>query len=252
MSLISNPVQWASRRLAHKTPINPVRSKLTRPIASISFDDIPETAATTGAPILEHAGVRGTFYICGGHAGGDFEGRPQFDASHLKALHRAGHEIGCHSYDHPDVARLSDAERLKDLEANVTFLRDTLGDVQFSSFAYPYGAVSFGAKLFYSRQFLTCRGVYRGVNAGLMDFSDLRGVGLEVRQHDMSRVADHIAEAKETNGWLIFFSHDVSNDPSPYGCRPKDLEAVIEALKAADIEILPVKAGAARALFGEG
>ena len=252
MNALSATVTRLTRSLAHRAPINPVKSQLSRAVASLSFDDIPVSAATVGAPILEAAGVRGTFYVCGGHAGGAFEGRKQAGLEHLRALRAAGHEIACHTYAHPDVTRLPVAALDEDIARNAAFLRDALGDERFASFAYPDGAVSIETKIACSRRFLTCRGVYRGVNAGVIDFSDLKAIGVEARQHDMGRVAEHIAEAKAKTGWLIFFTHDVSDDPTPYGCRPQDLKDVIAALQAADIEILPVKAAAARALFGEG
>jgi peptidoglycan/xylan/chitin deacetylase (PgdA/CDA1 family) len=246
MSLINR----ISQKIARSIPANPVRSKLAAPIASISFDDIPHSAARVGAPILEAANLRGTFYVCGDHAGKTFEGRAQHEVADLIKLHENGHEIACHTFGHPNVTQISDAARDTDLNANVAFMHAHVGDCALSSFAYPYGAVSLGAKGFYSRRFFTCRGVYAGVNSGMMDFSELLAVGIESRQHDMGRVRALIDEAKAKNGWLIFFTHDVGPEPSDYGCTPRNLEDVIGALADAKIETLPVKAAASRALFG--
>lgn len=237
-------------KVARMIPVNPVKSKLTAPVASISFDDIPHSAARVGAPILERANLRGTFYVCGGHEGQNFENRPQHDIADLVKLHQNGHEIACHTFGHPDATRIDDKARASDSQANADFMRENIGDVFMSSFAYPYGAVSIGAKAFYTRRFFTCRGVYAGVNKGVMDFSDLLAVGIESRQHDMGRVRALIDEAKARNGWLIFFTHDVGPEPSNFGCTPRDLEDVIDALADAKIETLPVKAAAARAMFG--
>jgi peptidoglycan/xylan/chitin deacetylase (PgdA/CDA1 family) len=240
----------ARQKIARTIPINPVRSKLTSAVASISFDDIPYSAARVGAPLLESANVRGTFYVCGGHTGLTFEDRPQHETSDLIALHHAGHEIACHTFAHPNVTKINDGARDADVAANANFMRANLGDCALSSFAYPYGAVSLPAKSFYAQRFLTCRGVYCGVNAGIMDFSELRAVGIESRQHDMGRVRALIDEAKAKNGWLIFFTHDVGPKPSAFGCKPSDLEDVIGALMDAKVETLPVKAAAAKAMFG--
>jgi peptidoglycan/xylan/chitin deacetylase (PgdA/CDA1 family) len=239
-----------SQKIARSIPANPVKSKLSAPIASISFDDIPNSAARVGAPILEAADLRGTFYVCGKHAGQTFEGRPQHEVQDLIDLHKAGHEIACHSFAHPNVTAIDDMVRGQDIDRNQAFMREHIGDVALSSFAYPYGAVSIGAKSYYAKRFFTCRGVYAGVNSGIMDFSELLAVGIESRQHDMGRVRALIDEAKAKNGWLIFFTHDVGPEPSDYGCKPKDLEDVIDALASANIETLPVKAAAAAAMFG--
>jgi peptidoglycan/xylan/chitin deacetylase (PgdA/CDA1 family) len=239
-----------SQKIARSIPANPVKSRLTAPVASISFDDIPHSAARIGAPILEAADLRGTFYVCGNHAGQTFEGRPQHEVQDLINLHQTGHEIACHSFAHPNVTAINDATRDQDNVANQAFMREHIGDVALSSFAYPYGAVSIGAKNYYAKRFFTCRGVYAGVNSGIMDFSELLAVGIESRQHDMGRVRALIDEAKAKNGWLIFFTHDVGPEPSDYGCKPSDLEDVIDALASAQIETLPVKAAAAATMFG--
>lgn len=237
-------------RAARVLPGNPVRSRLEGAIASISFDDIPASAARIGAPILEAAGVRGTFYMCGGHAGGAFEGRVQHDVADIRALHDAGHEIACHSFAHPNVARIDDGAREADRTRNAGFVRDTLGDVQMSSFAYPYGAISPGAKRFYASRFLTCRGVRWGLNTGVADFADLRAIAVERRLHDRGRLREVIAKAVDTRSWIIFFTHDVEADPSPWGCTPDDLQDLLCALADAAVPVRPVRAAAAKVMFG--
>jgi peptidoglycan/xylan/chitin deacetylase (PgdA/CDA1 family) len=235
--------KFASSRSARE-----VVSNLTAPFASISFDDIPHSAARIGAPILEAAGLRGTYYICGGHSGKTFEGRPQHEVADLIQLQRAGHEIACHTFGHPNVVNLNDQARARDVEENAIFVRDKLQGPTPTSFAYPFGRVSGAAKAFYAGRFMTCRGVYTGVNSGKMDFSELRGVGIERRKHDMGRVRSLIDEAKAKNGWLIFFTHDVDDQPTDHGCRPKDLEDVIQALSDAGVATLPVRDVATKVL----
>jgi peptidoglycan/xylan/chitin deacetylase (PgdA/CDA1 family) len=237
-----------SNKIASSFSARQVASKLTAPLASISFDDIPHSAARVGAPILEAAGIRGTYYMCGGHSGQTFEGRPQHEVADLIALAQAGHEIACHTFGHPNVVAIDDAARAKDADLNAAFVIDQVGAPKPVSFAYPFGRVSGAAKAFYSGRFASCRGVYAGVNAGMMDFSELRAVGIESRSHDMGRVRALIDEAKAKNGWLIFFSHDVDANPTAHGCTPRDLEDVIGALADAAIETVTVAQAATRVL----
>jgi peptidoglycan/xylan/chitin deacetylase (PgdA/CDA1 family) len=225
-----------------------VVSSLEAPLASISFDDIPNSAARIGAPILEAAGLRGTFYMCGGHSGQTFEGRPQHEVSDLITLAKAGHEIACHTFGHPNVVAIKDAARAQDADLNAAFVTHQISAPAPVSFAYPFGRVSGAAKAFYAQRFMSCRGVYAGVNAGTMDFSELRAIGIESRGHDMGVVRAYIDEAKAKNGWLIFFTHDVHEQPTPHGCRPKDLEDVIQALADANVATLPVRDVAAKVL----
>ena len=51
---------------------------------------------------------------------------------------------------------------------------------------------------------------------------------------------------------MIFFTHDVSETPSPFGCTPAMLEYTLERLAGAAIETIPVRQAMARAVFGEG
>ena len=67
------------------------------------------------------------------------------------------------------------------------------------------------------------------------------------------RVATHridVAAAMEQTGWIVFFSHDVDDHPSPYGATPQMLEHALETVSRAGIDILPVKHALARAAFG--
>jgi hypothetical protein len=54
-----------------------------------------------------------------------------------------------------------------------------------------------------------------------------------------------IDEARDRNGWVIFYTHDVSEDPSEWGCTPAQLEAVVDHA-AQRLPILPVRDVAAR------
>jgi peptidoglycan/xylan/chitin deacetylase (PgdA/CDA1 family) len=239
-----------ANKFASLRPARQVMCNLQSPFASISFDDIPHSAARIGAPILEAAGLRGTYYVCGGHCGQTFEGRPQHEVADLVTLAANGHEIACHTFGHPNVVNLDDAARARDAAENADFVTGQLTTTAPVSFAYPFGRVSGGAKAFYSRHFASCRGVYAGVNSGTMDFSELRAVGIESRSHDIGRVRAYIDEAKAKNGWLIFFTHDVGTNPTAHGCRPKDMEDVIQALSDGGVSTLPVRDVAAGILNG--
>ncbi|HXQ12732.1 MAG TPA: polysaccharide deacetylase family protein [Caulobacteraceae bacterium] len=237
--------------MAKRIPVKPVRSKLTRAVASLSFDDVPRSATMAGAEAMEAAGLRGTYYVCGGHTGATFEGLEQHDLADLRRLRDAGHEIGCHTFAHQDATVVREADRQRDHNSNLSFAAEALAGHVPATFAYPYGSTSIRSKMFYSSRFLVCRGVLAGLNAGVIDFAELRAVGLEShRGFDPVRLADLVAEARERAGWLVFFTHDVSPDPSPFGCRREELESVIGALADAAIEVLPIKDAAARVLAG--
>lgn len=247
-------LQRASASLTRALPLRPLRSRLTAPVASLSFDDFPRSAWTVGGPILERHGVRATYYPAGRFCGAVEDGLTYFRREDLAAIAAAGHELGCHSFGHEHGPRLITAELAADAERNAAFLAETLGELKPVSYAYPFGDASPRTKALAARRYAVSRGIRPGVNAGLIDLAQLRAVPLEQRQWRNDFAERLIARATDPRrpGWIIFFSHDVSDSPSPYGCTPEMLEWVIDTLKQAGVEILPVKHALARAAFGAG
>jgi hypothetical protein len=80
----------------------------------------------------------------------------------------------------------------------------------------------------------------------VIDLAQLKSVGLERRRWSEARVERFVAKAKAANGWLTFYTHDVSDDPTPYGCTPAMLEHALETLQAAEIPVLTIKQALAR------
>ena len=49
-----------------------------------------------------------------------------------------------------------------------------------------------------------------------------------------------LREAEAKGGWLVLFTHDVQDKPSPFGCTPKTLAALVDAAVGAGFEISTV------------
>jgi hypothetical protein len=124
-----------------------------------------------------------------------------------------------------------------------------LGDYRLTSFAYPYGDVSPRTKLLFANRFPTSRSIRHGVNAGLIDLAQLNAIGLEKRQWNPAAVERAVAEAVRSKAWIIFFTHDIEERPSPYGATPEMLDHALDAVKRARMDILPIKHALARAIF---
>ena len=125
-----------------------------------------------------------------------------------------------------------------------------LGAQDLPSYAYPYGASSPRTKARMARRFATARGIRSGVNSGTIDLAQLKSIPLEARRWRPDEIDAAIDQAVATRGWVIFFTHDVSQSPSPFGCTPAMLEHALERLARARIEVLPVKHAMARVVFG--
>ena len=247
MSLLFRANSFVTRH----TPVKLVRSKLSRPVASVSFDDFPRSAWTEGGPIVQAHGARATYYAAGRYCGAREDGIDYYDAADLKALLAAGHEVGAPRFAHQMAPELSTLALLADA-AKADAVLGPLLDARMSSYAYPYGAVSPRTKAVMGARYASARGIRAGVNTGLIDLAQLKAVPIESRRWVSEDVDAAVTRAAETQGWAIFFTHDVSEHPTPFGCTPAMLEHVMARITAAGIETLPVRQAMARAVFGEG
>lgn len=240
-SLLTRIARVVKRRGVQAWPGKRVDSRLDRPVASVVFDDFAKSAWNVGGKVLEGAGARGTYFVTGSYCGRELNGIRYFDADDLVAAHRSGHEIGCHTFSHKTISPLPAGEIEADIERNRKFVRGLLGDVAMTSFAYPHGEASIRTKRFMRGHYAACRGISPGVNTGKIDLSQLKAVELVpyiLNRHSMDSV---IEDAQASRGWVIFVAHDIADDHSPWGCAPKTLEAAVSKLRAANMDILPVK-----------
>ena len=232
-------VSRASRALAFYLPTKTVMMRNRRPIVSFTFDDVDESAVFNGARILERHGIRGTFYVAGGLCGTRYQ-RWLFPSSEsVRSLSERGHEIGCHTYSHPDVQTLDREGIEAELDANRRFF--AAQDVELNNFAYPYGSVGLPQKSVVQEHFWSCRGVRAGVNAGRADLGHLLAVQLYDVTLDADGIDTWINEARRRNGWLIFYTHDVAASPTEHGCSPALLELAAARAQQACCDCLTVR-----------
>jgi peptidoglycan/xylan/chitin deacetylase (PgdA/CDA1 family) len=218
-----------SHRLATHVRVEPFRLRNETPMVSFTFDDIPKSAATTGADILEHHGVRGTFYVSGGLVGMTSPHWDAVDVPDIVALHSRGHEIGCHTFSHSRTCDLDAAALTAETEQNRRYLLSVDPSIKIENFAYPYGYGSFWRKRQLKAAFQSCRSIVPGVNSGTVDLQFLRAMPLIDLHIDRDAIESALDETQINNGWLIFYGHDVAEAPSPYGCSPALLNQALEA-----------------------
>jgi peptidoglycan/xylan/chitin deacetylase (PgdA/CDA1 family) len=198
-------------------------------IVSFCFDDFPRSALTVGGTILEAHGARGTFYAAPGLMGTDNELGEQFLQEDLDTLLRVGHELGCHTLQHLSCRSVTQAEFMADVDEGRKVIHRMTGYDPIN-FAYPYGHVTASLKKKIGTQMDSCRGIFGGVNGPVVDLNLLRANSLYGDIGEIGAVTELLSDS-EGGGWLIFYTHDVRDRPSPYGCTPALLrEAVAETL----------------------
>lgn len=134
----SNVRARVSNRLARHLFAAPLRLKSTSPMVSFTFDDIPMSAATVGAPMLEDHGGHGTFYIAGGLVNQHTDQGDGVDPDGIVKLRHSGHEIACHTFSHQRAIDLDASAMAAELEQNRSFLEGLDASIKLENFAYPY------------------------------------------------------------------------------------------------------------------
>jgi peptidoglycan/xylan/chitin deacetylase (PgdA/CDA1 family) len=224
------------------------------PMVSFTFDDFPRSAFLKAGSILGRYGILGTYYVSLSLMGKQSFLGPMFQAKDLKELVRLGHELGCHTFGHchswdtpPNVYEGSILE-------NQQALTKVLPGASFQTFAYPFSAPRPAVKRVAGNHFLCCRGgglkAGRGLmrhagggqtfNSGITDLNYLCAFFLEKSRGNPEAVKTLIHQNACARGWLIFATHDVCVDPSPFGCTPDFFEQVVQWALESGARILPV------------
>jgi peptidoglycan/xylan/chitin deacetylase (PgdA/CDA1 family) len=229
-----------SNRMARHLRTAPFKLRNSSPMVSFTFDDAPISAVTVGAAMLEAYNARGTFYVSGGLVDTWSGHWTAVSAEDIVGLHRRGHEIACHTFSHANTRNLNSAAMAAEIAKNRRYLLSLDPSIKIDNFAYPYGLGSVSHKGQLGKAFHSSRGILPGVNSGVVDLQYLRSVPLIEQDIDRDGIDRAFDEAVDTNGWLIFYSHDVADVPSPYGCSPSFLRHALDAASRRNILNLSV------------
>lgn len=232
-------------KLMHRKPAR--LEELARPLLTFSFDDAPLTAATTGADILEAHGYKATYYISAGLMGEDSHFGLYADAAHIKNLSDRGHEIACHTLLHIDCGRATASDIALSVDENQTLIR-SLGLPPLETFAYPYGDVSPQAKKVLKTRYAASRALHHGLITTGTDLNQTPAVGIE-GDNGRTLALDWMQRALNTpQSWLVLYTHDVRENPSPWGCTPDTLRVLAATAEQLGFEVVTFNEGAHRAL----
>lgn len=212
------------------------------PIVSFTFDDFPRSAYMTGAPILEFYGARATYYVSMALMNNFNKVGEQFHRDDLFALAEKGHEIGSHTFSHISARHVNYLAFAEDVEKGEQAIRRAVGSPSSGNFAYPYGAVTLTTKRRLGHILRSCRGTCHGLNGPEVDLNLLRANPLYGDTCALESAQKLILKCENQRSWLIFYSHDVSSHPSPYGCTAELLEGVCSFAAKQRIRFLTVDA----------
>ena len=198
---------------------------------ALSFDDGPDPQWTPKIlDVLKRYGVTGTFFMIGAEA--------EENVGVMKRVYSEGHEIGNHTFTHPDISDISN--RQVDLQLNLTerLFASKLG-VQPLYFRPPYSIDQEPDTNDQAAPVDRIQGLGYVIIGNKIDTNDWdehpRKSPQEIRDSVFQQIAD-----METRPWTrgsIILLHDGGGDRS---ATVAALPMLIEALRARGYEIVPV------------
>jgi len=103
---------------------------------ALTFDDGPSPYTPELLGILEQEHIKATFFLLG-----QYVSDPQFQPA-MKQIHAAGHQIGVHTWDHPHMRNLTDAQIRDQITRTADAMKAVIPQVQPYYMRPPYGEVS--------------------------------------------------------------------------------------------------------------
>ena len=228
--------EWASVAFKKEMEI-----ELPRPVVSFTFDDVPACGFENGGGILARHGFAGTFYISLKFLDAS-DSEERFTKQHLSTAIENHHELGCHTNGHIHLTRTPLEHAIQDLNKNRQEVQAIFPQTQLCNFSYPYGEQTLSIKKHLSHTYRSARGVGQGINCGQTDLLNLKAIRLYEAQFPLGEIFKKLDEVEKCNGWLIFYTHDVKNNPTPWGCSPQYFEAVVTESARRNLTVLTVDA----------
>lgn len=228
------------RRVARLVARKQVAIRTEQPMISFTFDDFPRSALVAGGGILSRAGLSGTYYASLGLMGTDAPTGRIFTPEDLPGLVEQGHELGCHTFSHSHAWDTEPLQFAESIRKNREALRDVAPSLNFRSFAYPVSTPRPSTKARTGAMFECCRCGGQKPNVGSVDLNQVLAFFLERSRDDFGAVKAVIEQNRVQRGWLVFATHDVAANPTPYGCTPEFFAEVVDYAVQSGARILPV------------
>jgi hypothetical protein len=229
------------RRMARWFGKRSVWMRNARPIISFTFDDFPTSAYTGTEALFRQAGVHATFYTSIGLLGRTAPTGEIASPELFREVLSSPHEVGCHTFDHLGAFETpSDLYRIS-VERNLRELRSFDPLAKFDTHSYPISFPRMRTKRYVGNRFQACRAGGQIYNQGALDLAYLQSFFIERSRSNPTAIREQIERSVQANGWLIFSTHDVDDNPTVYGCTPALFASILEWSIASGALILPVR-----------
>ena len=212
------------------------------PMVSLTFDDGWKSIHDTALPLMKQYNVVSTQFLVSGFVG---RLKDYMSPGQVYDFTTAGHEVASHTFDHPDLTKLSNSDLNLELKRARDNLSKCYGNV--TSFAAPFGIEN-------ERTLRAERALYgsaRSTNSGFNSPDTFSPYQLKVQnvRADTSpeQMAAWIQTANINHLWLILVYHQVTDSGGEYARKPVDFQTDLILLKASGVDILTIHDANAKA-----
>lgn len=171
-----------------------------------TFDDLTPNQLPIALPIFDSYGYKMTFYPI-------ISWNP--DWTKLSAAAKNGHEVGSHTFSHPNLPGITDdAKLVEEISGSQDFINGKVGSNGCTTIAYPYCAVNEKVKTVVAKTYIgarICSGkIESKTPADYMEISSIvcGTMGLNTAEALNNKVSEAVAK----NGWCVFLLHGVNGD----------------------------------------
>jgi peptidoglycan/xylan/chitin deacetylase (PgdA/CDA1 family) len=213
-------------------------------MVTLSFDDSWLSQYVTALPVLQNAGLKGTFYLTTQPMQ---EAWPDFmSPAQAKDIALKGHEIADHTVTHPHLPQLSQAKINNEIKNSKTYLENLTG-MSVTTIAYPYGELNNTVKnLVKQAGYTSARGTDdTTLTLTSTDKYDLKSQCYENTQ-TLASVKAEIDAAKANKQWFILCFHEIKTDTTDLNTiTPSNFQQIVDYIKSTGIKVTTVKEGRA-------
>lgn len=233
----------ASKSIQISVTSTPTNNAFTEGMVTFSFDDSWASQYANALPILQSAGIKGTFYLTTEPVLGGWSG--YMTPTQIVDIGNKGHEIAGHTVTHPHLPALSSSQITSEIVNSKTYLQNLTGK-SVTTFAYPYGEFNATAKsLVQTSGYTSARGVEEdALNTALSDKYNLKSSCIESGA-TFAQVKSQIDKAKAQKQWYILCFHEIKSSPGQYDTSIALFQQIVNYIKSSGIKTVTVTQGRA-------
>lgn len=219
----------------------PSSTQFSEGMVSFTFDDSWLSHYSNALPILQLAGIKGTFYLTTQPIQ---EGWIDFmTPSQVQTIASQGHEIADHTVTHPHLPQISSSQITNEIVNSRTYLQNLAGK-SVTTIAYPYGEFnSTVVSLVKQAGYTSARGVEdETLSTPITDKYNLTG-DCVLKSTNLATIKAKIDAAKNNKQWYILCFHEIRDLNDDYSIPAAEFQQIVDYIKQAGIKTVTVSEG---------